>query len=166
MLLQLRQGLDELEAADAGGIGGHAVGHGGDPLGEVVDGQVVLLQAVDHAFEGGILATDHGEEVGILERVVGVDEAAVVEATEPEPPERAVGLQGPELGDDGLRGKAGANLVGEAADDREVAPQVGMDGEQLAEHAHGTDSGLGGVGDGHGSMLRLKARTRLVYAGA
>ena len=67
---------------------------------------------------------NHGKEGCILDRVVGVDEAAIVHAAKLELPKGAVGLEVANLGQDRLRREAVPGLLGKAANRLKVATQV------------------------------------------
>src|SRR6187401_2700713 len=100
MGLEIGEVPDQFETGDAGGIAGDTIGGLDDPLGNVMDDDVIPLQLVDDGIERWIVLAHHRKESLIFQGMMAVDEAAVVPAAEAELPERAVGFQGADFGDD------------------------------------------------------------------
>ena len=85
--------VDEPAAGGGGVLGVERLGGADDPLGALGDASMIGLEPVDDRPELGVGAAQGGEDEPVLVGVVGVDEAAVVEAAEAQPPQRAGAAQ-------------------------------------------------------------------------
>src|SRR5258707_4621975 len=74
--------------------------------------------------------------------MVGMHDATVIEAIDPEFPERAAGLQRLNLRPDVFGSRPGRDLLSERAADREIMPQMGMDGFQRVQQVLSRFPGL------------------------
>src|SRR5690242_4151409 len=74
--------------------------------------------------------------------MVGMHDATVIQAVDPQFPERAAGLQRRNLCPDVFGSRPGRDLLRERLADREIVPQVGMDRFQLVQQVLSQFPGL------------------------
>lgn len=112
VLGQRLEGIDHVLAVEIGVLSHKPIRCSLDLVQIVGNPPMVGLQFVDHRIERRVGMPEGREQKSILDPVVRVHEAAVMEAGKPELPQRAVGLQRPNLGSHLVRQSAGTNSIG------------------------------------------------------
>jgi hypothetical protein len=99
--------------------------------------KVIRLQPLNGWGEGGVGAADRREEMGILDRVVGMYEPAIGETVDPEFPKWTLGLETMNGGAHVVGRSAIADPFEQTLHGVKIPPDHGMHPEQLSEETLG-----------------------------